>query len=125
MNEETPIKHTFDDPEPPERPKKAPISIKRSLVYTGIIVVIIIMGFTVIMAKLINENSQCTSNPFVYGAAKIESSRGNPDPICQCNVDDKIFCVCAMTNNGAFWFDDEKIYAKNPLLNPQQTIIYP
>ncbi len=99
-------------------PKKSVLTIKKTLVYTGIVLILIIIGFVVIMAKLINENSQCTSNPFVYGAARIESSQGEAHPLCACKIDDGTFCACAMSNGGAFWFDEDKMYSKNPLFDP-------
>ena len=122
MSEEIPTKSTLDDSEAPEsilKPPKPIITIRKRLVYMGIILVIIIMGFTVIMTKLINENSQCISNPFVYGAERIESSRGEANPLCSCTIDDGTFCACTMINNGAFWFDDKKVYLKNPLFYPE------
>ena len=122
MSEEIPTKPILSDSEGSQAPKKPPervITVSKKLVYTGIILVIIIMGFTVIMAKLINENSQCIINPFVYGAEKIESSRGEPDPFCSCTINDGTFCACTMINGGAFWFDDKEVYLENPFFNPE------
>ncbi len=95
---------------------KPSISIKKNLVYVGIVLVLVIMGFIYIMAQLINVNSQCTNNPFVYGASVIESSRGDADPICSCTTQEEIMCACALSNSGKFWFDDEQIYPENPYL---------
>ncbi len=84
------------------------------LVYVGVIVVIIIMAFTLMMTKLINENSQCISNPLVYGASIIKSSGGEIYPSCQCHVEDSVFCACSLGQGGKFWFDENKIYSENP-----------
>ena len=117
-DESMPQEDIFNESEPPKTPPGPPLTIKRKLVYISIFVIILIMGFTVIMAKLINENSQCTSNPFTYGASQIESSRGDPNPQCMCNLENEILCMCLLHNNGVFYFDDKEIYLENPLLNP-------
>ena len=90
-----------------KKPSREPFTISKKLVYLGIIMILIIAGFTIVMAKLINQNSQCTSNPFVYGASRIESSQGPANA----------FCSCQLNNGGAFWFDEEKVYTENPLFS--------
>ena len=112
---ENPIHDEFEPPTSQKKPSGGTLTIKKSLVFIGIFLIVVIMGFTVIMAKLINENSQCTSNPFVYGASHIESTRGDPSPQCVCQIEDETLCACVLLNNGAFWFDDEEIYIENPL----------
>lgn len=125
MSEEIPEEqpHPSEMPISPVEPLQAfkvedkpPLTIKRKLVYISIILVLVIMGFIIVMANLINVNSQCTSNPFVYGASKIETARGDANVFCSCTTDDGTFCTCSMINDGKFWFDDEKVYAKNPFL---------
>jgi len=96
-------------------PPKHPIIIKRNLVYAGVFVILVIFGFTYMMAQLINVNSQCTANPFVYGASIIQTSRGDANALCACDIKDDILCTCQMTNQGQFWFDDKQIYEENPL----------
>ena len=100
--------------QPIKQPSKRDIYIKKNLVYAIIIVVVIIMGFTVIMAKLINENSQCTTNPFIYGASKIKSTGGEIAP----------FCTCQLGEGVAIWFDDEQVYTKNPLFTGHDEQVY-
>ena len=87
-------------------PRK-PFTIPKNIVYVGIFVILIIMGLTIVIAKLINENSQCTSNPFVYGASRIEKVG---DPV-------STFCSCVIEGGGTFWFDEEKTYTENPLFS--------
>ncbi len=122
MNEETETstEDVLDDSRPLKTPEKPPITIKKRLVYAGIFSMLVIMGFIVVMAGLINENSQCTSNPFVYGASKIETIRGGPAlPLCGCTINDDILCECSLINNGGFWFDDKQIYTEDPFSNLQ------
>ncbi len=107
MSEESDPKQELDFDGTPMSPKviKSTISIKRSLVYVGVITVLIIMGFTYVMAQLISENSQCVTNPFIYAAKTIETSEGsNIAPMCACEV-----------GRASFWFDEEGLYDKLPL----------
>jgi len=86
--------------------KREPFIIPKKVVYLGVIVILMIAAFTVVIAKLINENSQCTSNPFVYGAGRIENAGKQAYTSCSCTIE----------GGGEFWFDDEEVYAKNPFL---------
>ena len=113
--DESPTEPSFNDPRVSEGLKKSPMSIKRSLVYTMIFLILVIIGFIVALSGLVKENSQCVANPFVYGAERVQSSRGEANPICSCDVEEfGTFCACAMANNGQFWFDDKKVYTQNP-----------
>lgn len=95
----------YDGTVRPPRVIKPTISIKRSLVYAGIVTVLIIMGFTYVMAQLISENSQCVTNPFIYAAKSVETSEGKDiAPMCNCQV-----------GRTEFWFDEEGLYDKLPL----------
>ena len=102
-DEESYPEPTYSSPRVSDSPPKPPLTIKRKLVYLSLVLIVIIAGFTVVMAKLINENSQCVSNPFVYGANTIESSRGDPNALCVCVVEEGPTCMCALANNGVFW----------------------
>lgn len=104
-NEEQPKELDFDGTPMHQKVERQPITIKKKLVYAGLFSVIVIMGFVYIMAQLIVENSQCTSNPFSYAANTIQTSEGsNIEPLCACQV-----------GQAGFWFDKEGTYDKSPL----------
>jgi len=109
MDEEN--KEEIDEGEEPII-KIQPFVIPKKVVFIGCFVIIIIMLLVVVIALLINENSQCTANPFVYGASKIEVNGETA----------KTDCSCTIFGGGEFWFDEEEVYTKDPLLSNLGTL---
>lgn len=72
-----------------------------------ILFVIVAIAFFILLFKIIIENSECTSNPLVYGANRIIGKDGEP-----------LYASCSCSGTGwSFWFDGKGIYKDSPLLN--------
>lgn len=76
---------------------------------TNILIIIVglsFLAFMFVMFKLIEQNSECTANPLVYGAKQLEENN-NP-----------VLCTCLLDNatSKPFFFDEEEIYFEHPLL---------
>lgn len=78
----------------------------KKLLIIAAVTFIIILAFGVVMAFLIKQNSECTQNPFVYGAKNVKTQDGQPAfMVCSCQLE-----------MGTFYFDKDGMYEENPLL---------
>ncbi|MFX1590260.1 MAG: hypothetical protein ACFFC1_19170 [Promethearchaeota archaeon] len=69
-------------------------------------VVICIIAFVFLLAKIVQVNNQCVSNPFTYAAKTIVDDKGEIIySVCSCSVLDQ-----------KFYFDQNGMYKTNPLL---------
>lgn len=77
------------------------------LILIGSLILITGLIFVYVMINLIEVNSLCVKNPFVYAAETIIDGNGEPieNALCSCSVEDK-----------NFYFDKEGMYKENPLL---------
>lgn len=78
----------------------------KTLLIVIIITFIIAILFTAVLISLIDKNSECYRNPFVYAANTIIDQEGN-------NI--YALCSCSVNENN-FYFDNKGIYKDNPLL---------
>lgn len=81
---------------------------KKAIYFLVAFVVICILLFILVAAKMIRQNQECVSNPFTYAANRIIVTANYPiqDPLCSCD----------MGMAGTFYFDKDGIYKGNPRL---------
>lgn len=77
---------------------------KRRVIIGMIIAVIIVGLFAFVMAKLIQVNSSCVNDPFVYAAGTIvDKNRDLIYSLCSCQINDQYF-----------YFDHKGKYREDP-----------
>jgi len=76
----------------------------KSIYLIVIAVIILIFCFGAVMMKIINDNTECTVNPLVYGA-KLFSDQGVPI-VCTCEI--------LLPNHADFSFNNESIEVISP-----------
>ncbi len=80
----------------------------RKLTLIIMFVIICVIAFILVMLQLVNVNSECVKNPFVYAANEIVDKKGEIIySVCSCDV-----------GENRFYFDRNGMYKNNPLLNP-------
>jgi len=83
---------------------------KTQVILLGVIIITVLFSFT--MIKIIKDNSQCTANPFTYGAEQLVKEE--MPSFCSCTPDDTSKFI-------PFYFDEEDIYLDHPLLPPRDS----
>lgn len=73
-----------------------------------ILTLFIFIGIGILIGIVIGDNPSCNENPLVFGIERLEE-------INEVNFS----CSCISTDSplDPFYFDDEGIYERNPLLN--------
>ena len=91
------------------------MEIKKRICLILILVVICIMAFIFVLAKLVKENNQCMENLFVYGANTIVDNKGEIV---------YTLCFCPVGESG-FYFDKDGMYKENPNLKHSSQLFLP
>ena len=67
---------------------------------------VLIVAFILVLAGLIKENSQCTGDPLVYGASRIEEY--GAQTACQCTITNRDYI-------STFYFNGDGHFGDPPL----------
>lgn len=91
--------------------------LNKQIFWLIIAVGIIIVLFVLVLAKIVKDNNDCKSNPFVYGAEKLIEQDQNLNILCSCDmIGEKPY--------NRFYFNQEGISIEEPASADSESVSF-